>query len=39
VGHGFQRKENRIAASEGCLAFLDKFPKGAAAKPAEPANP
>ena len=27
-GHGFQKKENRIAASEAYLAFLDKYLKG-----------
>lgn len=39
-GHGFQRKENRITASEAYLAFLDKHLKGApaAASPAAPAK-
>ena len=39
-GHGFQRKENRIAASEAYVKFLDQYLKGAAplAAPA-PASP
>jgi dipeptidyl aminopeptidase/acylaminoacyl peptidase len=31
-GHGFQRKENRIKASEAYLAFLDKYLKGEGAQ-------
>jgi dipeptidyl aminopeptidase/acylaminoacyl peptidase len=35
-GHGFEKRDNRIAASEAYARFLDKYLRGAA--PAKPAN-